>query len=189
MPEAADNGHLYIDLAGASIVRTEGTESSAVVHLGRRDTSIASLEFRTSPSGRWRVRHVVAPGFDIDDDSAVFVVGQCWALRVYPNVECPSDLSPTDALSPEVSAEIERLREEAGDDINKQITNTQLIQALINEASPSDATLCSAMQGNATIEFERATEEVIGRAQELLSTTCPGAVELLSSVRVPEISI
>ncbi len=43
----------------------------------------------------------------------------------------------SDDVPPDIAAEIERLREEAGDDMNKQIANAQAIQNLINSVQSS----------------------------------------------------
>ena len=50
-------------------------------------------------------------------------------------------------MTPELEAEIERLREEAGDDINKQIANGQAITNLIN-STQADPSLHDGLQGD-----------------------------------------
>ncbi len=51
-------------------------------------------------------------------------------------------------VPPDIEAEIERLREEAGDDINKQIANAQAIQNLMNSVQSGDRVIYSGVDAD-----------------------------------------
>lgn len=101
---------------------------------------------------------------------------------MYPEVECPSAEAGASGDQATIQAEIDRLTEEAGDDINKQLAAAEQIQNLVESIrSSSDEDVCAALQGNALVSAAAATPDLLDRAETLLETTCPGDIDLLGA--------
>lgn len=183
LEDAAEHGYLHVDLAGASIVDAESIEvlgegGEAAVSLVLATGEPARLWLTESEAGRWRVRQVAVDAVEFVSDGTVFVDSTCGQqrVRVFDGAACPST---TATPSPELEAEVERIRAEAGNDTSKQIAAAQEIAELLEIATRySDEDLCAGLQGNALGPLALQESEM-DRANALLESTCPGTLENL----------
>lgn len=180
--DAASLGYLHVDLAGASVESSGSTTDAdvAVVIVRLADDSIVRARMTKTPTNRWRANQIALDGVDLDESGDVFVDASCGfrRIRVHQGAECPSSDSVRDTA---IDAEVERIRESAGDDIAQQIEAAQQIQALVDGATTkSDEDICAALQGNTAPEDAPVDDELLARATSLLEDTCPGSIELLS---------
>ena len=188
--DLADGEDLLVaDLAGAQIravraaqtVERFGREASSVdVELELADGSVVIARTTEQSPGRWRVGQLVLDGLEPDFDHGPILRIGCpeTGVRTHPDAECPADTpgEPSEA----VQAEIDRLRSEAGNDINRQVASAQQITALLDADSISDARICGAMQGIFPIDLRTAdTTQLRSRAETLVESTCPGEVDHL----------
>ena len=188
--DLADGADLLVaDLAGAQIraiwtpqtvERFERETPSVDVELELPDGSLVIVRTTEQSPGRWRVGQLVLDGVEPDLALGPILRAGCpgTGVRTHPDVECPTDTAGEP--SQEVQAEIDRLRAEAGDDINRQITSAQQITALLDADRISDARICGAMQGTSPIDLRTADRgRLQSRAEALLASTCPGELDAL----------
>jgi len=194
MELADQDGLLVVDLTSASIgAATAVDETEADVRLTVAEGSDIVVRTVEVSEGEWRVAQLVLDGLEPDLSGPPILRRTCPLSRVVTleGVECPeaeregfSDVAPEDVPA-DVQAEIDRLRAEAGTDINAQIAIAGQIAELLEPFDarmkrPTDAEICGAMQGvsDALVDWE-SVGDTRDRADALLGTTCPGSIDRL----------